>query len=134
LPTASGGPIAAGTLIGTAERWFDPCAFVIQPIGFLGNAGRNILRGPGLANLDLSIGKDTALGFLGETGKLEFRAEFFNILNRVNFASPSGQSGAAPIPVFAGAANAENPLGNAGRILSTATFSRQIQLALKIVF
>lgn len=128
------GDIAPGTPVGNSSRWFDPCAFAIQPAGFLGNAGRNILRGPGLANLDFSIGKDTPLGLLGENGKLEFRAEIFNILNRVNFDSPASQSGAAPTPVFAGIQNVENPLGNAGTIVETATTSRQIQLALKVVF
>ncbi|OFV95381.1 MAG: hypothetical protein A3H28_02260 [Acidobacteria bacterium RIFCSPLOWO2_02_FULL_61_28] len=117
-------------ILGGPVRYFDPLAFSNQPPGFLGNAGRGILRGPGLANLDFSLAKDTALGFLGESGKLEFRAEFFNILNRVNFAMPSAA-------VYAGAAApnvVEQPLATAGRITSTAGAARQIQLALKIVF
>ena len=80
-----------------------------------------------MASLDFSLGKDTALGFLGESGKLEFRAEFFNILNRVNFAMPSTQ-------VFAGVRDVESPLANAGRIVATASSSRQVQLALKVVW
>ena len=121
------GNIPAGTPVGTPERWFDPCAFTVQPEGFLGNAGRNIIRGPGLASFDFTVAKDTALGFLGESGKLEFRAEFFNILNRSNFAAPS-------TIVFTGAQSGESPLGNSGRINATSTTSRQIQLAVKIVF
>ena len=109
--------IPAGRL-GTADRWFDPCAFVEQPVGFLGNAGRNIVRGPGLANVDFSVRKNTPLRFLGESGSLEFRAEVFNILNRVNFDLPDVNAFAA----------------TGGRILSTVRESRQIQLALKIVF
>ena len=52
----------------------------------LGTAGRNILSGPPERNWDFSLVKDTKLGFLGEGGMLEFRAEFFNILNHTNFS------------------------------------------------
>ena len=121
------GNLAAGSPIRAPERYFDPCAFAIQPAGFLGNAGRNILRGPARATLDFSLAKDTALGFLGEGGKLEFRAEVFNILNHVDFAMPSATA-------FTGAANVENPVATAGRITGTATSSRQIQVSLKVVF
>ena len=114
-------------ILGGPARYFDPGAFAIPPLGFLGNSARGFLRGPGLASLDFSLGKDTALGFLGESGKLEFRAEFFNILNRVNFAMPSTQ-------VFAGVRDVEPPLANAGRIVATASSSRQVQLALKVVW
>ena len=118
------------TILGGPDRYFDPLAFSVQPAGFLGNTGRNILRGPGLANLDFSLAKDTPLGFLGEGGKLEFRAEFFNILNRVNFAMPS-----AAVYAGTGAPNVvEQPLATAGRITSTANTSRQIQLALRLMF
>jgi len=116
LPTA--------TILGTVR---DPCAFAIPAAGFLGTAGRNILRTPGFANLDFSLAKDTPLGFLGEGGKLEFRAEFFNILNRVNFAVPNRT-------VFAASADVQAPLATAGQITSTVGTSRQIQLALKILF
>jgi len=121
------GAIAAGTPVGTKDRWFDPCAFTLPTPGYLGNAGRNIIRGPGLANLDFSLRKDTALRFLGESGQLEFRTEIFNILNRVNFSNP-------PSNVYAGRALVENPLATAGRITTTRTTARQIQLALKIIF
>ena len=96
-------------------------------MGFLGNLGRNTLRGPGLASVNFSLAKDTPLGFLGESGKLEFRAEFFNLLNRANFGLPSRT-------VFAGRADGEAPLPTAGRISSTVNTSRQIQLALKFLF
>ena len=54
-----------------------------------GTEGRNYLRGPGFDNLNFSLVKDTAVGFLGEGGKVEFRAEFFNLFNHPNFASPA---------------------------------------------
>ena len=55
-------------------------------IGQLGTAGRNILVGPAERDWDFSLVKDTKLGFLGEAGMLEFRAEFFNVLNHPNFS------------------------------------------------
>ena len=119
--------VPAGTPLGTPTLYFDPCAFTIPAAGFLGTEGRNILRVPGLANLDFSLVKDTALPILRESGKLEFRAEVFNILNRPNF-SPPNQT------VFAGVQNVESPLTGAATITSTATASRQIQFALKLIF
>ena len=111
-----------------SEGYYDPSAFFLQPAGTLGNLGRNTLIGPGLANLDFSIAKDTSVGFLGEAGRLEFRAEFFNILNRVNFRNPDNT-------VFTGTGtSAANVLDTAGRIDQTSTDPRQIQLALKLVF
>ena len=120
--------VAAGTPLGTPNLYFDPCAFAIQPAGFNGMVGRNVLRGPGLANLDFSIAKDTSIPKLGESGKLEFRAEIFNILNRANFSLPSTN-------VFSAAADVEAPLATAGKITSTGSrTARQIQFALKVIF
>ncbi len=119
--------VAAGQKLGGTSLYFDPCAFAIPTVGFLGTAGRNILLGPGFANVDFSLVKDTALRFLGEGGKLEFRAEIFNILNRANFAEPNRT-------VFAAVNDVENPLGNVGQITSTSGASRQIQFGLKILF
>jgi hypothetical protein len=128
--------IPAGTPVGTPNLWFDPCAFTLPAPGFLGTAGRNMLRGPGLFNLDFSLSKDTPLGFLGEDGRLEFRAEFFNILNHANFATP--EVGVADTPaaavIFPGAATGERRLTTVGEILKTSTQSRQIQFGLKFLF
>jgi hypothetical protein len=68
--------------------------------------------------VDFSTTKSFALRPLGEAGRLEFRAEFFNLFNRANFGVPSRL-------VFA---------SNTGEITQTITDARQIQLALKIVF
>ena len=56
----------------------------------MGDASRDMLTGPGQGTWNLSINKDTKLGFLGESGSLQFRAEIFNLLNRANFSLPSG--------------------------------------------
>ncbi len=130
--------VPAGQQLGGPSLYYDPCAFTIQPAGFLGNAGRNILRGPHFVNLDFSLGKDTALPFLGEGGKLEFRAEFFNILNRANLITPGLGIGAGAnnnsAIVFAARADAEAPVSSAARITVTSGASQQVLLALKIGF
>jgi hypothetical protein len=107
-------------------RYYDPCAFTVQTAGFLGTAARNVLLGPGIANLDFSLTKETAIKALGESGGLEFRAEIFNILNRANFAEPNRT-------VFA-ETNGSVALAAAGVISNTITPSRQIQFALRLVF
>lgn len=118
---------AAGRKLGGPELYFDPCAFSIPEAGYLGNLGRTTLSGPGIFTLDFTVAKDTPIRYLGENGKLEFRAEFFNILNRANFNPPNRS-------VFAGTADVQAPLGTAGQITSTVTSARQIQLALKLLF
>jgi hypothetical protein len=69
-------------------RWFNTAAFTAPPLGSYGNAGRNILRGPGTANVDLGLFKTFRLGS-ERAGRLQFRAELFNVLNRVNFSNPN---------------------------------------------
>jgi hypothetical protein len=105
------------------NRYYDPNAFLLQPAGFFGNLGRNTVNGPGAATVDVSIAKETGLG--GEDRRLQFRAEFFNILNRANFGRPNSTA-------FTNTSG--TPSATAGRITSTDTTGRQVQLALKIVF
>ena len=104
--------------------WFNPTCYAVQPAATLGNVGRDSLIGPGLVDLDFSVIKQTRI-----TEKLntEFRAEFFNILNRANFGQPAGA-------VFAGTGAAPFISGTAGVITTTATTSRQIQFAVKLLF
>jgi Carboxypeptidase regulatory-like domain/TonB-dependent Receptor Plug Domain len=107
-------------IIGSPNEWYNPNAFILPAVGTYGNVGRGAFTGPGLADLDLSVMKNTTIT---ERMKLQFRAEFFNILNHPNFASPNET-------VFSGTSfNA-----SAGLITTTATTSRQIQFALKLMF
>jgi len=91
-----------------------------------GNLGRNVLIGPGISNLDFSVFKNNPVKRISENFNAQFRAEFFNILNRANFASPTQN-----LAVFD-----QNglPVPSAGLITSTQTTSRQIQLALKLIW
>jgi hypothetical protein len=117
--------VAAGTPLGTPTLYFDPCAFTIPAPGFLGTSGRNMLRAPGVSNVDFSLVKDTGLGF-SEEAKLQFRVEVFNVLNHPNFGFPARVA-------YAGVQNVEAPLSNAG-VITSARDSRQLQLALKLLF
>ena len=128
--------IASGTPVGTKEMFMDPCAFDVPPLGFMGNVGRNAIYGPNFSNLNFSLVKDTALRMLGESGSLQFRAEFFNLFNMVSWNNPS-RTLFSP----AGSQNTANtftaaPIGSSfpGQITTTATKPRQIQFALKILF
>jgi hypothetical protein len=91
---------------------------------FAGNVGPGTLIGPGVANLDFTLTKNTAIPLFGEAGNLEFRAELFNLLNRSNFSNPS-------TAIFQ-ATGVRDP--DAGRIESTRTSSRQVQIALRLAF
>ncbi|HVB34974.1 MAG TPA: TonB-dependent receptor [Patescibacteria group bacterium] len=118
-------------ITGNPNQWFNPLMFMLPTPGYLGTATRDMLRAPGLSEWDFSVVKDTALPFLGEAGNLEFRAEFFNILNHANFGYPSATVFTG---LLTGGPYSEAPNPTAGRITSTSTTSRQVQLSLKILF
>jgi hypothetical protein len=84
-------------------------------VGVLGNAPRSLYYGPGRANLDLSAYKNTQIH---ERLALQFRAEFFNILNHTQLSTPATAFGAATF----------------GTITSTVYSSRQIQFAMKLIY
>ncbi|HYP14794.1 MAG TPA: hypothetical protein VEQ63_12775, partial [Bryobacteraceae bacterium] len=69
----------------TETRWFDTSAFLVPARGNFGNAGRNIVEGPGLATVNVSLLKNTALT---ERVTLQLRAEAFNVANRTNYNQP----------------------------------------------
>jgi len=70
-------------------KWFNTAAFTPNAPGTFGMLGRNALVGPAPVNLDLSLFKNFAMPY-SEAHKIEFRAEFFNSLNRVNLGNPTG--------------------------------------------
>jgi hypothetical protein len=108
-------------VIGKVDKWYDPTAFVLGPVGFYGNLGRNTVIGPGQTTFDFSLLKRFDLN---ERHNLLFRAEFFNLLNHANFGLPNR------IPFTTGGGIA----GNAGAIQSLSTTSRQIQFGLRYSF
>ena len=96
-------------------EWFNTAAFVQNAPGPFGNAGRNIIRGPGAFSVDVSLFKNVRLR---ETWRLQVRGEAFSVSNHGNFGDP----------------NMTLSNLNFGRILNTSTPPRVIQLALKLVF
>ncbi len=125
--------------------WVNPAAFSIPLPGTFGNSSRNSLTGPGLAQLDLTLGKRF---LVTEKTNIEFRAEIYNILNHANFANPAnlrvqqivpsgpGASGLQPGQAF----TTSTAGGNFGVLNSTVSnqigmgTNRQIQLALRFNF
>ncbi len=127
------------------DKYFDNSVFTLQDPGFYGDLGRNTLIGPGVSTFDFSLFKNTELA---EEVGLQFRAEFFNLFNRVNFGTPvvgifsSANSETVPCS-FHGSTG--NPAGcsrlisstlnpNSGRITRSRTTARQIQLGLRLIF
>jgi hypothetical protein len=107
-------------VLGKPEQWFDPHAFLIPTQGTFGNVARGSFRGPGLVNVDTSFFKRFKIS---ERWLLQFRAEAFNILNHSNFSYPTEI-------VF----NGSQISPSAGVLTQTSTTSRQLQLALKLLF
>lgn len=123
---ASGyGPDTA--VLGRVDQWFDPSAFVLQRAGTFGNTGRGDFIGPNLRTLDMALSKRAEFRKFGSDGRLEFRIEAFNLLNRANFGPPA-------LIAFAGTSDGEAPLSTFGRITTTITSARQIQLGIRALF
>jgi hypothetical protein len=116
LNPAFTGPVVPGA----QTQWFNPNAFAIPAAGAWGDVGRGVYTGPGLADVDLSVFRNIALS---ERFHLQFRSEFFNLLNRTNLGTPNAT-------VFSG--TSVNP--SAGLITTLATTPRQIQFGLKLIF
>jgi hypothetical protein len=93
-----------------------------------GNAGRNILIGPGITNLDFSIFKNNRIKRISENFNVQFRAEIFNILNHANFAPPVTPDNS---DIFR---SDGTPTGVAGLLTRTTIPERQIQFAIKFIF
>jgi len=95
--------------------YFNTAAFRAAELGTFGAAGRNIIRGPGYANVDFLIAKNIPIR---ENMRVQFRSEYFNLFNRVNLAPPI--------------LDTTNP--NFGRILTTFSDPRILQFGLKFQF
>ena len=112
-------------VLGGPADYFTLDAFTPPRPGELGNYGRNTLIGPGLAQWDMGLTKNTQLS---ERLRLQFRTEAFNMLNRVNFASPGNSAGNQ---IF----NRSGELIRSATVLEkTVTTSRQLQFGLKLIF
>jgi hypothetical protein len=134
-----GGAIDNALPAGCNVSYVKPCsgasgvksAFAISPTAFFksGSLPRNSFIGPRLFNFDFSVLKNTYLG-AGERRNLQFRVEFFNLFNRVNYRQPFSQEGQFMSIPGAGF-GVPNPFF--GQILQTYP-PRSIQFALKFLF
>ncbi len=98
----------------TTSQWFNTAAFAFPAPGTFGNAGRNILEGPGFQSVNVSLVKNTNFS---ERVNLQFRAEAFNLFNHPNFNLPDNFLGS---PTFGRITSARDP--------------RHIQFGLKLLF
>jgi hypothetical protein len=108
------GPIR---IVGSVEQWFDPAVFAA--VNRFGNLGRNVVIGPAFHNTDLSVIRNLKVGALG---RLQFRADMFDLFNHSNWGPPGNIVGS---PTFGKITRTRFPTGEAGS-------SRQIQLAVKL--
>ncbi len=127
------GPLyASGSTAARVAKYFNPAAFSAPAYGTVGNVGRDTLTGPGYSDWDASLLKSTKLT---EQVRVQFRAEFFNILNHTNLQVPNAvvytTGPTQGTTANQTAAVVANP--TAGVITSAAT-SRQIQLGVKVLF
>lgn len=91
--------------------------FGIPEGGYNGTLGKNVYEGPNFWTVDMGLFKSFAMGFISEESRLQFRAEFFNLFNRVNLYLPTTQLNST----FFGRSN-------------DSFAPREIQLALKFIF
>jgi hypothetical protein len=104
------------------QQYFNPAAFLPPATGTYGNVSRDSLSGPGLTQLDFSATRNARLS---ERVGIQFRAEFFNILNHSNLSTPNEV-------VYTSTTSGVSP--TAGLVTSTSTTSRQIQFGAKLQF
>jgi hypothetical protein len=110
-PNVSGHPRAANP---NPAAWFNTSAFSLPPFGSFGNSPRNLLEGPGLAVVNLSLSK--VIG-IRDRARLQFRTEAFNFFNRTNYDLPDNVFNS---PTFGQLVSAQSP--------------RRLQFGLKLVF
>ena len=92
-----------------------------ESLEHLGNVGRNVLTGPDLKSVDLSVLKNFKIK---ERAGVQFRAEAFNLTNRPNFGQPGSTVGAANFGVVQTTRSSRGDFGS----------SRQIEFALRFLF
>ncbi len=119
-------------MTGNITQWANPAGFSLPAPGTLGNLQRDFLTGPGTVDFDYALMKETPIK---EKARLQFRAEFFNLLNHPNFGLPNPAAFAqTPVLVNGQMTSGGAPNPTFGKITTTTTSSRQIQFALKLMF
>jgi len=129
-PTIPGTPYAYANVAGSVGRdasgGFNTAAFAAAPAGFMGDAGRNLLRGPGFRNYDLSLFR---IFSFRERAKFELRGEAYNLTNSPYFANPVNFVGASNFGAFVQTLGTNGSLGNLSGL-----GNRQIHLVARVTF
>jgi hypothetical protein len=126
--------VGAGTPVNGGVRLLNPAAFARALGGRVGNTGRNAFRGPGFYNLDLSLSRSFPVGWLGEAGRLTFRADAFNFLNHANLNTPSAVFGSSTFGIATYGRVQTAGSGGLPVLSPVNDTSRQIQLILRLQF
>jgi outer membrane receptor protein involved in Fe transport len=121
-------PTAPNAAFWTANNCAGGDTTNLQCFNLRGNAGRNILIGPGITDLDFSVFKNNHIKRISENFNVQFRAEIFNIMNHPNFAPPTTPDNS---DIFF---SDGTPTGVAGLLSRTTTTAREIQFAIKVIF
>jgi hypothetical protein len=103
------------------------CFAAPSPANRLGDAGRNVARGPGLIDWDTSLFRNIPVTRVSDSFRIQFRFEVFNVINHTNFNPATSTS----LQLFT---QALTPITSAGNLTSTSTTSRQLQFALKVLW
>jgi hypothetical protein len=116
--------VGKGTLAHpTINNWFDETAFVSPGLYKFGDSGRDILRGPGFWNVNLSLAKDFKIEKLGDQGNLQMRVDAYDVFNHPNFGMPDPSLGDGTTGIINSTAGS---FANPG--------SRNLQLGAKLSF
>ena len=131
-PGFAGSLYTHGTTAQRVAQYFSPNYYSAPAAGYVGNVGRDSLRGPSYADWDLSLLKSIQLT---EAIRVQFRAELFNLLNHTNLQLPNEVVfSAGPTQGMIANQTTATTLGSPGVITSTANTARQIQLGAKVIF
>jgi hypothetical protein len=131
-PNQGGGGADCPAQVHTVTNWFNPCAFALPAAGQLGNASRAPLVGPDFVNTDFSVIKQFALPW--ENMGLNFRAEFFNLFNHPQFATPNSTSSLATPDINVPKFSTNRATSGFGTISATVNNPRLVQFGLKLTF
>ena len=144
-PVAAGSPIlnqranlvnpallSTDTPVAGGIRLLNAAAFATPAPGVVGNTGRNAFRAPGFYNFDISLSRSVPVPWLGESGRLIFRADAFNFLNHANLNTPTTTITSSSFGIARyGRAGADSALPVVSPVNDT---SRQIQLIFRLQF
>ena len=119
LPERAPGKILNNTNPRNGQTYFNTSLFSAEPLGTIGDSGRNFFHGPGINNFDLSLAKNFVIS---ESKTFEYRCEFFNAFNHAQFNNPIGLYNSGPPPT-----------GTFG-LVTSARDPRIVQMALKFIF